>query len=46
MRLGHLAARRGDVLSLLAGPRFVSPGEKDESEFGEDVRVGDVEIVF
>lgn len=32
--------------SLLARPRLVSPREKDEEQFVDDVRVGDVEVVF
>ena len=31
---------------LGAGPGFVAPGKEDEEEFAEDVRGGDVEVVF
>lgn len=32
--------------SLLAGPGLVSPWEEDESEFPQDIGVGDVEVVL
>jgi hypothetical protein len=32
--------------SLLSRPRLVPPGEKDEEELVDNVRVGDVEVVF
>ena len=37
---------RGVEAGLLPGPRAVPPGEEDDEEFGEDVGVGDVEVVL
>jgi hypothetical protein len=33
-------------VALLARPGLVPPGEEDDAELGEDVGVGDVEVVF
>lgn len=33
-------------VTLLARPWLVPPGEEDDAQFGEDVRVGDVEVVL
>lgn len=33
-------------MALLAGPWAVPPGEQNDAEFGENVGVCDVEVVF
>jgi hypothetical protein len=33
-------------VALLARPGLVPPGEEDDAELGEDVGVGDVEVVL
>lgn len=33
-------------MALLARPGLVPPGEEDDAQLGEDVGVGDVEVVF